>query len=345
MKLALDRLYGSRRPTARFSVPGILMANVVLIVVGTTVLGVDLFGHASLSTLTPTVGVMVLASLAQAFIIGTGGIDLSIPAQVNLVGVMLLKVPEGDSGRMPQSLLMTLVVCLAVGLVNGLVVEFMRLDSLVVTLASGLIISGITQIYRGPILAVSNVPGSWSDFAGDSVGQVSVILLLALVVTALVAAWLRFHTTARLVAAGSVSRAAAEMSGLNATRLRLTAWLVSSGIVWLAAILLAGRVRTPDMTLGDPYLLSPIVAVVLGGAALTGGRVRAGSTALGAVFLVVLDHVLRTRGYSSGVSMAFQGVVLCVGLALMMTSKGFRLPIFRSGPPAMNTDTSSTVSS
>src|SRR3954465_1249072 len=95
-------------------------------------------------------------------------------------------------------------------------------------------------------------------------------------------------------------------------------------IVGVGAVLLAGLLATPDLTLGTPYLLTPIVAVVLGGAALSGGRVRPGATALGAVFLLVLDFFFRVTGYSSGLALSFQGVVLGVGLTLVATSKKFR---------------------
>jgi ribose transport system permease protein len=143
-------------------------------------------------------------------------------------------------------------------------------------------------------------------------------------VLVVVALWLRYHTSGRRLAASSVARVAAENSGLAATRQRLTAWMTGTLIVGIGAVLLAGQIATPDLTLGSPYLLTPIVAVVLGGAAITGGRVRPAATALGAVFLMLLEHILRVRGYSSGLALAFQGLVLGVGLTLVATSKKFR---------------------
>lgn len=310
----------------RWRVPGqgILLANVALVLVGMLALDVQLFTRASLSTLTPTIGVMVLMALGQAFIIGTGGIDLSIPSTVTLVGAIVLKEAKGDNGALIGAVVMALLVCLAIGLVNGLLVEVTRLDALVVTLATGQLIAGITRLYRGPVLSISTVPSDLSDFARSSVGQVSIILILSVVVAVLVALWMKFHTGGRRLAASSVARPAAENSGLAAARQRITAWMIGTLIVGLGAVLLAGRIATPDLTLGQPYLLTPIVAVVLGGAALTGGRVRAAPTVLGALFLVVLDHILRVRDYSSGVSLAFQGLVLGVGLTLVVVAKGVR---------------------
>lgn len=313
---------------------GILLANLALVTVGVLVLDVDLFSRGSLSTLTPVIGVMMLIALGQAFIIGTGGIDLSIPSTITLVGIITLKAGNGENGNLVMAVLLALAVCLGIGLANGLLVEITRLDSLVVTLATGQLIAGATRMYRGPVLAVSVVPENLSDFARTSVFQISLILLLAVVVLALVALWLKFHTSGRRLAAGSVARAAAEGAGLAATRLRLTAWMVGTLIVGVGALLLAGQIATPDLTLGTPYLLTPIVAVVLGGAAITGGRVRPAATALGAVFLMLLEHILRVRGYSSGVALAFQGLVLGVGLTLVATSKNVRwssIPALRGG--------------
>ncbi|WP_125036920.1 ABC transporter permease [Nocardioides sp. LS1] len=325
-----------RRPV-RLPAQGILLANVALVAVGTLVLNVDLFSRASLSTLTPVIGVMVLIALGQAFIIGTGGIDLSIPATITLVGIIVLKSASGDNAALLKAIALALVVCLGIGLVNGLLVEVTRLDALVVTLATGQLIAGATRMYRGPVLAVSNVPSDLSDFSRKSVGQVSVILLVALAVAALVAIWLRYHTSGRRLAASSVARVAAENSGLAATRQRLVAWMTGSFIVGIGAVVLAGQIATPDLTLGAPYLLTPIVAVVLGGAAISGGRVRPGATALGALFLMLLEHILRVRGYSSGVALAFQGLVLGVGLTLVATSKKFRwspISAKRGGTPS-----------
>jgi len=309
-----------RRPL-RLPAQGILLANVALVLVGVVALDVNLFSKASLSTLTPTIGVMILIALGQAFIIGTGGIDLSIPSTVTLVGIIVLKQGEGDNAKLVGSVVTALLVCLVIGLANGLLVEVTRLDALVVTLATGQLIAGATRMYRGPVLAQSNVPSDLSDFARSSVGQVSIILILAVVAAILIALWLRYHTSGRRLAASSVARAAAENSGLGAARQRITAWMIGTLVVGVGAVLLAGRIATPDLTLGSPYLLTPIVAVVLGGAALTGGRVRPGATALGALFLMVLEHIFRVRGYSSGLSLAFQGLVLGVGLTLVATSR------------------------
>jgi ribose transport system permease protein len=284
-------------------------------------LNVNVFKQASISTLTPVLGVMILVALGQAFVIGTGGIDLSIPATITLVGVVLLKVSGGTNGKLLQAIVACLVACVVIGLVNGILVEVLHLNALVVTLATGQLITGLTQTYRGPVPSISAVPDRLSSFVRGSAFNVSVVLWLAIAVSVITALWLKFHVSGRTVSASSVARASADYSGLHATRQRIVAWMLASFLVGVGAILLAGQISTPDLTLGDPYLLASVVAVVLGGASVAGGRVRVAGTFFGAVFIIVLDFVFRVRGLSSGLSLAVQGAVLAVGLVLVVTSR------------------------
>lgn len=303
---------------------GILLANVALVAIALAFLNVNLFSRASLSTLTPVVGAMVLVALGQAFIIGTGGIDLSVPSTVTLTGVILLKNSNGKDGKLLVALVVTLLACLGIGLINGFLVEVTKLDALVVTLATGQLIAGYTRIYHGQTLAVSEVPPALTRFARNGWGAVSVTLLLAVGVGIVVALWLKFHTSGRRLAASSVAPRAAEVSGLAATRQRITAWMIGTFLVGIGAILLSGQVSTPDLSLGNEYLLTPIVAVVIGGALLTGSRVKVAGAALGGLFLIVLEHIFRVRGYSSGLATAVEGVVLAVGLALVTATREIR---------------------
>jgi ribose transport system permease protein len=328
----------AERATARrpFALPGlgILGANLVLVLIAVVLLQINLFSRGSMSTLTPVIGVMVLIALGQAFVIGTGGIDLSIPSTVTLVGVILVKSARGDDGALWRALVICLVACLVIGLVNGLLVEVVHLNALVVTLATGQLIAGATRMYRGQALAVTRVPDRLSEFSRTSFGNISMILVVALVVAVLVALWLKFHTSGRRLSASSVARSAADHSGLAATRQRITAWVLATLLVGIGAVLLAGQIATPDMRLGQPYLLTSIVAVVLGGAAISGGRVKVAGTALGALFIVLLEHVFRVRGFSSGVGLVVQGLVLAIGLALVASTKNVRWLSLRGNAPA-----------
>ena len=121
----------------------------------------------------------------------------------------------------------------------------------------------------------------------------------------------------RRLVAGSTAARAAVLTGIRAPLYRVAAYVVAALVYGVGGVLAAGQTGTPDLTLGEPYLLTSVVAVVLGGAALTGGRVSPIATLMGAVFITVLDFDLRVHGLSAGARLIAQGAVLVLGLSLI----------------------------
>jgi ribose transport system permease protein len=105
--------------------------------------------------------------------------------------------------------------------------------------------------------------------------------------------------------------------GLKARFYRVLAYVLAAVLYGVAGILLAGLFRTPDLTIGAPYLLAPIVAVVLGGAVLTGGRVSFVATVCGALFVSLLTLNLQVAGLTGGAPALVQGLVLALGLTMV----------------------------
>lgn len=313
----------------------IALAVLLLFVISEFAVAGSIFSRSTLSTLTPLIAFLIIAALGQAFVIGTGGIDLTVPFTITLVGAIMVKQSGGANGGLGEALVLAFVVCVAIGLLNGLLVEGLKLNALVVTLATGQLIAGATRLYRGEVLAVTDVPPRLSDWAGASVGGVSYLLLIAVVVSLLGTAFLHRGLLGRRLVASSASQPAAFYAGIRARSYRLLAYVVASIMYGLAGVLLSGHVGTPDLTLGDPYLLTTIVAVVLGGAVLSGGRVSPVATLLGAIFVAVLDYNLQVEGLASGARMIVQGVVLALALSLaffLQRAQGFGR-LLRRGPP------------
>lgn len=312
-----DTAPAGRRPRLRvtpFSV--VSVALVLLLVLSQLVVTDHFFQRSSLSVLTPLIGILVIVAVGQAFVMGTGGIDLSVAATITLVGSILLKQTGSQNGKLGGAIVLCLVACVVIGVINGLLVETLRLNALVVTLAVGELVAGYTRLYRGGVLATTNVPSGLSRFAGSGVGGVSWILLISLAMAIVGRYFLHRIVAGRRLVASSASPATASLAGLKASAYRVLAYVLASVSYGLAGILAAGQLATPDLTLGDPYLLTGIVAVVLGGAALTGGRISPIATLIGAAFATILDFDLRVAGSSAGVRMLIQGVVLVLALSL-----------------------------
>ncbi|MGH9108412.1 MAG: ABC transporter permease [Acidimicrobiales bacterium] len=292
------------------------VALVVLLVLSQLLVTSHFFDRASLSVLTPLVGIMAIVTIGQALVIGTGGIDLSVAAVVTLVGQIVLKQAQGQNASLAGSLVVCFVVCVVIGLINGVLIEGLRLNSLVVTLAMGELITGLATTYRGQVAHFSNVPSHLAHAAIANVDGVSYLLIVAVGLAVLGSVFVHRALVGRRMVLASAARRTAVLMGLRANSYRVLAYVIAACLYGLGGVLLAGQVQTPDLSLGSPYLLATIAAAVLGGAALTGGRVSIVATLLGAAFLTILDYDLQVKGYSAGVETVAQGVALMIALVL-----------------------------
>ena len=302
------------RPTPRWVIGA---AVFVLLILSEVTNSGAFFSKATLSTLTPFVGVMMIASLGQAVVIGAGGIDLSIPSTMTFVGVIVLKFSESKNDRLIYAVVVALVLCCVIGLVNGLLVELLRLNPFVATLAVGQIISGIARFVRGPVPRFTRVPPILVQRARGNISGISLALLVALALMLMGTLIFRSTVWGRRLVASSASKPTSTLIGLSSSRYRVITFISSSAFAGIAAVLLSGQLGAPDLSLGSPYLLATVVSVVLSGAMLSGGRVDLIGVALGAVFITVLSHDLRVQGYSSGFAQLAQAIVLAGGLAFV----------------------------
>lgn len=306
------------RPTPRWVIGG---AVVVLLVLSEATDRGDFFSKATLSTLTPFVGVMLIASLGQAVVVGAGGIDLSIPSTMTFVGVVVLKVSHSQDDRLVWAAAVAIACCAVVGLVNGLLVERLKLNPFVATLAIGQIVAGVARYVRGPVPQFTRVPPLLIERARWNTSGVSLALIAGVLLMVVGAGVLRSTVWGRRLVASSASRPAATLIGLSSSTYRILTFVSSSVLAGIAALLLSGQLGAPDLSLGSPYLLATVVSVVLSGATLSGGRVDLIGVALGAVFITVLNHDLRVQGYSSGFAQLVQAVVLAGGLVAVYLAR------------------------
>ena len=298
-----------RRSVAIWGALALLLA-VSAVVAPTSVSG------SSLSDIAPFAAVLALVALGQVLVVMTGGIDLSVPAVVTLVGTLIVGISQGSDTAAVQAIVVALVVAAAVGLVNGGLVAVLGLNPLVVTLAVGSIVSGVTLWYREGVAQEASVPGAVANFGTHRFLGLNVLvwlaLLLGIVLTVVVT---RTATGRRFQAAGTNPRAA-WIAGVPVTRYTIVAYASAGLIYGLAGALLAAFLRNPNVDVGTPYLLAPIAAVVLGGAALSGGIASIPATIAGALILTQLDQLLRILGLSSALQYVVAGVAIAVGMSL-----------------------------
>lgn len=291
------------------------IATAVLLIVAAIVAPDTLSGE-SFSAVLPTMTFLAVAALGQMLVVMTAGIDLSIPGVIVLVANVLVGVSDGVDSQLGTAIVVCLAIAAGIGLVNGLLIGVARLNPLIVTLAVGLIATGIATRYARGIANESAVPPGLSSFATDRFLGLSLIFWVGVGVTLAVALTLTYSGVGRRFQAVGANSQAAWIAGLNVRRYVVAAY-VSAGLLYGAAgILLAGFIRNPSLDLGAPYLLGPLAAVVIGGASLAGGIGSATSTWVAAFALTVLSQMLRVLGLSTALQYVVYGAAIALGMII-----------------------------
>jgi ribose transport system permease protein len=292
------------------------LATGVLLVIALIIAPETLSADSLDSGVLPFMTFLAVAALGQMLVIMTGGIDLSSPGVIVLVANLVVGVSSGEGNR----LALAIVVCLAfsglIGLVNGLLVGIARLNPLIVTLAVGQIVIGVTIGYARSIANESAVPSALSswvirDFLG--VSWMFWVGVLATVATTIV---LRQTTIGRRYQSVGANPRAAWIAGIHVQRYVVLGYVLAAMLYGTAGILLAGFIRSPSIDLGDPYLLGPIAAVVIGGASLAGGLASVTSTWVAAFALTVLSQMLRVLGLTTAWQYLVYGIAIAAGMVI-----------------------------
>jgi ribose/xylose/arabinose/galactoside ABC-type transport system permease subunit len=292
------------------------LATGVLLVVSLIIAPETLSSDSLASGVLPYMTFLAVAALGQMLVIMTGGIDLCIPGVIVLVANLVVGVGSGENGRIAQ----TIVICLAwaalIGLVNGVLVAVAGLNPLIVTLAVGQIATGITVGYARTIANESAAPPGLSSWTIDDFLGVSWMFWVGAWLTIALALVLRYTTVGRRFQVVGANRRAAWIAGVHVQRYVVLAYVAAAMLYAVAGILIVGFIRSPSIDLGDPYLLGPIAAVVIGGASLAGGLASVTSVWVAAFALTFLGQMLRVLGLSTAWQYVIYGAAIAAGMVI-----------------------------
>ncbi len=264
---------------------------------------------------------LALAAAGGSLVVLTRGFDLSAAGVVALSNV-LMATQIGDG---PQQALLGLVLVAAAGLlvgaVNGILVAYVRLQSIASTLATMIITSGLA------LLVLDAPGGTVPDFVADTLtdsvaGGIPVAALIAL---AVVAVWLVLRRTDWGVALYAVGadETAAGLAGIRTRRVKFLAYCLAGVFYALSGYMLSALTATGNPNAGNSYLLLTFAAIAIGGTSFSGGRGGVVGAMLGAATLSLLQKVLFSAGVSSFYTGIFQGVVMILAVLIAAISDRF----------------------
>jgi ribose transport system permease protein len=279
-----------------------------------------LFSSFTIQALCNDTAALALAAIGSTLVVLTGGFDLSVGAIIGMVNVLLATHLTGSAGNDVLWVVLTVAIATAAGALNGVLVAYVRLQSIIVTIATLFIFSGISlKILDQPGGAV---PRSFEDLlTGVTVIPRALIIILLGAV-----AWLALRRTrlgAAIYAIGG-DRESARMSGIPIERRLLATYTLAGLFYGLAGVFFTAQTGSGDPGTGTSFLLAPFIAVVLGGARFGGGEGSAIGSIIGAFIVTMLVALIFVLGIDTFWTGIVEGVVLALAVLLNSSVRRWR---------------------
>jgi ribose transport system permease protein len=268
-----------------------------------------------------SIGTCGILSIGVAFVIITGGIDLSIGSVVGLIASLLPLALNRWHWSSPAALAGVMALSMGIGLWHGLLITKMRLQPFLVTLCGLLIYRGLARSITG-----DETQGFGTDFKGlqsIATGNLPLVgdyvvpypFLIMLAVALLAAVLLNRTVFGRYLLALGRNEQAARYSGINTDRMIILAYVLCSALAGLGGILFSLEINTiQPSNYGNNFELNAIAAAVLGGCSLRGGEGSVLGVVLGTAVIPLLLNGSSLLGVPNQFDLATLGIVILAGV-------------------------------
>ena len=262
-----------------------------------------------------------IISIGAAFVIITGGIDLSVGSLIALTGVLLPMMLINMGFSIPVALILVLLISLLIGVLHGLLITKVGMQPFVVTLCGLLFYRGFARWLTG-----DQTQGFGSEFDGlrqIAIGRIPItdsfglpMPFVVMVVLALLAGFfLNYTVWGRYLLALGRNEEAARYSGINTQRMVILAYMIASLTAGIGGILFALDVNSVQPAVhGNFYELYAIAAAVLGGCSLRGGEGTILGVIIGSAVMRVLYNAINILGIPTQLEFAIIGAVILLGV-------------------------------
>jgi len=317
----VSRLRSALRPAEGGVNPGLVAALLILFVL-LAVTSPYFLSSTNLLNIGKAVAITGIVAVGETIVIIAGGFDLSVGSTMAAAG-MTAAFLLGFGVPLPVAFAASILLGILIGLVNGAIISYARINPLITTLATLAIVRGLAYVVSGGREIVISDPAWLSLGTGAILGIPVMIAIVA--VTFLVFGWAMPRTIfGRYAYAIGSSARAARLSGVAVDRWRLAFYVTCGGLASLAGLVLVARTGNAQPSAALGVELDVITAVILGGTSLTGGRGRLAGTLIALLVIGIVNNGLTLLGVPSYWQQVVKGGILLAAVLYDELHRGRR---------------------
>ena len=270
------------------------------------------FAFDNVNTMLRQASALGVVTMGTIFVIATGCVDLSVAAIFQMsIGIFMLFVKRLGDGALVYGLLASLAFGVAIGVVNGIIVTRYKVQSFLATLFTAAILGGVMRLVMG-VTPLGVPPAALvSAIKGSLVGELSNSVLIFIVVALVALGILRTTVWGRKVELIGLNPTASRFAGVDVNRIVTISFGFNGFLAALAGIMGAGAMGFADqMTLGSGMEMDALVASVLGGNFLGGGKASVAGAVGGALAITLIINIVILFGFDIRYQYIVKGVLL-----------------------------------
>jgi ribose transport system permease protein len=294
---------------------GVLIGLLVVLCVAISLAAPQFYSLANIVAILRQCSLVLIVAAGMTMLLIGGEVDLSVGASLAFTGCVAMDATN-RTGSVVAGALAAVGFAGAVGLVNGLVVTRLRVNSLIATIATMMILQGGVFLYTREAVQNHHHLPDFTSIGAGYFGALPIPVLVAAAVFATAYVTLRHTLFGRYTYALGANATAARLSGLRVRQLKLIAFVVTGLLVGVAGLILCSLMNAGQPTAGRGFELTVIAAVILGGTSLAGGSGTLLGTLLGVLLLKVIDNGIIILRWNQDLQMIVPGVVIILATYL-----------------------------
>ena len=256
----------------------------------------------------------IIACLGITLVLMTGGIDLSLGYTIGLSSIIVGILVKTLGWNIWLSIILTLCAGALVGLINGALVQWVKVPAFITTLGTGYIIYGMAQIVSSGS-DINRLPSEFRAIGATDVLGLNTTVFISAGICLIVYFFLHKSTFGRSLTAFGHNARASRYSGIKTARLNILVYVFCSILSAVAGILLTIRVNCAQPTMGGgTYTFEIITGAIIGGASLFGGIGSVVGSVFGILIMKVLENCINLLNVSYYTYQAVQGIVILLAI-------------------------------
>lgn len=279
----------------------------------------------SLITNAYTAAFLAIVGIGQMLVVttGRGAIDLSIPGVITLAAYVSMSIVGGNNAMVIPGLLVLIAMGAAIGFLNGVFVIWLRIPSIIATMAMNYILITMSLIINRGFAEFEICTVLLAVTRSRILGIPLIIYLVALLAAAVHFMLVRTGYGRSLQALGQ-NIEAARLAGVKVVRVELATYMLSAVLAAVAGMLVSARVGGAFLGMGDSYMLETVASIVIGGTLISGGKANCAGTLAGAMFLGLIVTAMQIMGFDVGAQNVAKGALIIVVLLVSLAGSGKR---------------------